>query len=176
MNKINIFNELLEKINFILQQHNIPFYLDCGTLLGCIRENKLIEYDTDVDITIHLLFWNKLKNIDFKKYNLTVTRILQNYPYKPNGNMISIKTTSSNYYCDIYANPAFPKLINGKLYNKIYPIPYNSELYLEQLYGKDWRIPSKNHADQVYHRNNGLVYSKYKHHWDNNYPIYECFF
>ena len=47
MNKINIFNELLEKINFILREHKIPFYLDCGTLLGCVRENKLIETDSE---------------------------------------------------------------------------------------------------------------------------------
>jgi len=177
MNKIHIFNELLEKISYILKENNIPFYLDCGTLLGCVRDNKLIEYDSDVDITIHLLFWNKLKNIDFSKYDLIISRIIQEYPYKPVGNMISIKTKYSNYYCDIYANPAFPKLIDGKLYDKIYPIPFNSELYLELLYGVNWRIPISNkHADEIYRRNNGLIYSQYIKYWDYNYPIFKCLF
>jgi hypothetical protein len=27
-----------------------------------------------------------------------------------NGNMISVKTEYSNFYCDIYTNPAFPQL------------------------------------------------------------------
>ena len=174
MNKIDTFIKLLEKVSYILKENNIPFYIDCGTLLGCIRNKKLIENDTDVDITTHLLFWNKLKYINFAKYDLIVTRKLEDFPYKPHGNMISVRTKYNNYYCDIATNPAFPKLSYDTLYNNIYPIPLNPELYLEQLYGKNWKIPSNKHASVIYIRNNGLVFSNYKYFWNYNYPIYKC--
>jgi phosphorylcholine metabolism protein LicD len=49
--------------------------LDCGTLLGCIREGRILSHDTDVDVTIHLSAWDKLLTaVDFPKYGLTVKR------------------------------------------------------------------------------------------------------
>lgn len=90
-NKIGLMNYLLQLVVHVLQENNIPYYLDCGTLLGCIRENGLMEKDTDVDITIHLSHWDELQAIDFHKYELTKTRTLNGYPNKPDGNMISCK-------------------------------------------------------------------------------------
>ena len=174
-NKIGLMNFLLQKTVDILNKHNIPYYLDCGTLLGCVRENSIMEKDTDVDITIHLSYWQKLNNIDFNKYDLIKTRTLSGFPDKIDGNMISVKTKFSNLYCDIYTNPAFPKL-ETKILNGIeYNIPENSDLYLQQLYG-NWKIPSRRHADTQFHRGKGLVNSQYKKYWDQNYKIYNCIF
>lgn len=172
-NKVGIMNYLLHKVVDIMDENNIPYYLDCGTLLGCIRENGLMENDTDVDITIHLSNWDKLKSIDFNKYGLLRTRTYNGFPEKADGNMISVKTKYHNIYCDIYTNPAFPKLdykiLNGKRYN----IPLNSELYLTQLYG-NWKVPSEKHASTVYHRGNGLVNSEYFKFWDKELEIFKC--
>lgn len=172
-NKVGVMNYLLHKVVDIMDENNIPYYLDCGTLLGCIRENGLMEKDTDIDITIHLSNWDKLKSIDFNKYGLKRTRTLDGFPKKEDGNMISIKTEYSNLYCDIYTNPAFPqldkKILNGKSYN----IPLNSELYLTQLYG-NWKKPSDEHATTKYHRGNGLVNSKYFKYWDKDFEIFKC--
>ena len=172
-NKVGVMNYLLHKVVDIMDENNIPYYLDCGTLLGCIRENGLMEKDSDIDVTIHLSNWDKLKSIDFNKYGLKRTRTLDGFPKKEDGNMISIKTEYSNLYCDIYTNPAFPqldkKILNGKSYN----IPLNSELYLTQLYG-NWKKPSNKHASTVYHRGNGLVKSKYSKYWDKDFEIFKC--
>jgi hypothetical protein len=172
-NKLGIMNYLLGKVVDIIDENNIPYYLDCGTLLGCIRENELMENDTDIDVTIHLSNWDKLKSIDFKKYGLERTRTLEGFPKKEDGNMISVKTEYSNFYCDIYTNPAFPqldkKILNGKSYN----IPLNSELYLTQLYG-NWKIPSNKHAITRYHRGKGLVNSEYSKYWDKDFEIFKC--
>ena len=46
-------NYLLHKVVDITNDNNIPYYLDCRTLLGCIRDNELMEKGTDIDITIH---------------------------------------------------------------------------------------------------------------------------
>ena len=91
-NKLGLMNYLLGKVVDIMDENNIPYYLDCGTLLGCIRENGFIEKDTDIDVTIHLSNWNKLKSIDFNKYGLKRTRIYNGFPDKEDGNMVSVKT------------------------------------------------------------------------------------
>ena len=171
--KVGLMNYILQKVVSVLDEHNIPYYLDCGTLLGCIRDNELMKKDTDIDVTIHLSYWDKLNAIDFNKYELKRTRTLNGYPNNTDGNMISVKTKYSNFYCDIYTNPAFPLLDSKNLNGKSYNIPLNSELYLAQLYS-NWKVPSNNHASMKYHRGNGLVNSEYSQYWDKEYEIFKC--
>jgi phosphorylcholine metabolism protein LicD len=175
--KMDIFYKMLDSISTALNENNIPFYLDCGTLLGCIREGRVLLHDTDIDITIHLSEWENLLKIDYFKYGLFVKRICKGYPNYPAGNLLSIciQNENSDYYCDIYANPAFPLLTTAKMNNKEYPVPKDPGLYLKQLYG-NWTVPSGGHADSQYHRNNGLIFSEYKKNWDLRYNIYKCKF
>jgi len=176
--KLEVFYKILDVICTMMEENNIPFYLDCGTLLGCIREGRLLKNDTDIDLTIHLSFWEKLsKMVDFSKYGLEVKKITQGFPNYDYGNMITLnlKNTNSDYYCDIYANPAFPLLDISKMNNKEYPVPKDPGLYLTQLYG-NWKVPSSIHAYTTYHRNNGLIFSEYKKNWDLKYNIYKCYF
>ena len=175
--KMNIFYKLLYAVCVMLDEEKIPYYLDCGTLLGCIREGRLLLNDTDVDITIHLSRWEKLKEIDFSKYGVVLKRKYEGFPEKYGGNLISVYLENENpeYYCDIYANPAFPKLGAALMDDILYPVPKEPELYLKQLYG-DWKVPSSGHADTEYHRNNGLILSEYKKNWDLRYNIYKCNF
>ena len=173
--KVGLMNYILQKVVNILDENNIPYYLDCGTLLGCIRENGLMKKDSDIDITIHLSYWDKLNAIDFNKYELKRTRTIKNFPDKANGNMISVKTKYSNFYCDIYTNLAFPQLDNKILNGKSYNIPLNSELYLTQLYG-NWKIPSGKHANTEYHRGKGLVNSEYSKYWNKDFEIFKSKF
>lgn len=176
--KMNIFYKMLHAVCIMLDEKQIPYYLDCGTLLGCIREGRLLLHDTDVDITIHLSRWEKLVEIDFSKYGLILKRKYEGFPNKSGGNLISVylEDETPDYYCDIYANPAFPILGAALMHNNLYPVPKDPELYLKQLYGGDWATPSSGHADTEYHRNNGLIMSEYKKNWDLRYNIYKCKF
>jgi phosphorylcholine metabolism protein LicD len=167
-NKVHLMNYLLQKVVKILNDNKIPYYLDCGTLLGCIRENELMEKDTDIDVTTHISSWKNLNAIDFNEYDLI--KIRTHTIYKNMGNMISVRPKFSNFYCDIYSNPAFPQLDNIVLNGNNYSIPINNDLYLTQLYG-NWRVPSGKHASALFHRGQGLVKSEYSKYWDKKYKI-----
>lgn len=44
--------KMLEDVCVILEEADIPYNLDAGTLLGIVRENRLLPWDTDLDIAI----------------------------------------------------------------------------------------------------------------------------
>lgn len=170
--KVEILHNILKKVCIVLKDNNIPHYIDCGTLLGCVRENSIMEHDTDVDVTVHLSMWNKLNSINFEEYGLKRTRTFKEYPP---GYLISVKLPDSDLYCDIYANPAFPKLTSKVMYGNTYPIPVNSELYLTQLYG-NWKVPDKSsgsHAKwpDLFYKDMVKKDNKYYEYWDKDYDI-----
>lgn len=44
--------QVLFTVTDILQQQDIPYYVDAGTLLGIVRDNALIPWDTDLDLAL----------------------------------------------------------------------------------------------------------------------------
>lgn len=45
-------NKMLRDVSKLLYNFEIPYVLEAGTLLGIVRENRLLPWDNDVDITI----------------------------------------------------------------------------------------------------------------------------
>jgi phosphorylcholine metabolism protein LicD len=54
--------ENLEKTIKIFEKHNIEYWGIFGTLLGSVRENKIIDYDDDIDLGIKKKDYLRLKN------------------------------------------------------------------------------------------------------------------
>lgn len=169
LDKLSLMNKLLHQVVDIMDENNIPYHLDCGTLLGCIRENGIMKKDSDVDVSIHLSYWDKLNAIDFKKYKMerkrTCTLESPEFLY-----LISVRFQNTQMYCDIYANPIFPQLDIKNMDNKNFFIPKNSDLYLTQLYG-NWRRPSGYHAawPKLWYGN--LIENTEKKYYDLNYGL-----
>jgi len=168
--KLEYMYSLLDSVVDILKAHGISYYIDCGSLLGFIREKGLLKNDSDVDVTIHLDDWERLKEIDFSSIGLLKTRQKEKY-----GRIISVRKPNKKLYCDIYANPAFPLLDTVDIVNpdgemKTYHVPVQSDLYLTLLYG-DWRKPSSKHADWPRFFYKGLLTSEYKPFFDPKYKI-----
>ncbi|NLO12335.1 MAG: LicD family protein [Candidatus Cloacimonetes bacterium] len=55
--------KMLHDVCHILDQEGIPYSLDAGTLLGVMRENRLLPWDTDMDLAVSSNNAHKLKNI-----------------------------------------------------------------------------------------------------------------
>lgn len=59
-------NKMLEDVTFILEQGKIHYVLEAGTLLGIVRENRLLPWDNDLDITIPSDYCKPLLKIRWK--------------------------------------------------------------------------------------------------------------
>lgn len=53
--------KMLHNITDVLDKHQIPYWLEGGTLLGIIRENRLLPWDNDMDISIKEEYAQKLE-------------------------------------------------------------------------------------------------------------------
>ncbi|MCK9329692.1 MAG: LicD family protein [Candidatus Cloacimonetes bacterium] len=58
--------KMLKKVCQILDENNIKYNLDNGTLLGIIREDRLLPWDNDIDITIHEKYLSQLLKLRWK--------------------------------------------------------------------------------------------------------------
>jgi len=66
--------ELFRIVAKVLNRHNIKFYLDFGTLIGAMRDGKLIPWDDDMDISL-------VDEKDFEKLPQVVKEINRRYFY-----------------------------------------------------------------------------------------------
>ena len=134
----DIMKENLKLLCTFLNKNNIDYYVDMGSLLGIIRDKKLIASDTDADITLNnyeLIDVQKLVN---KLHNESIFKVIRYIP-----SIISV--LKDNMYIDIYTCKSNLKtqLHNWDNYN--FKIPSYPEKYLEKNYG-DWKTPSSTHG------------------------------
>lgn len=141
----------LKSIKKCFDEHQLPFFLISGTLLGCIRENKLLGHDKDIDIGV----WDTHTVTQLKELikNSGCFYILPIYSQDilvvrhVNGISIDIfihyKTENDYWHAGrkcVWHNTPF-KLVPHSFLGEEYLIPENYQLYLEENYGQDWLIP-----------------------------------
>lgn len=154
---LNKVNEVLQ----ILQDAGEQPFPEGGTLLGLYRDGKLMDYDKDTDIgilvnnnddvirIINIISASKnfscpaISQLNFNKEILNISvRNKQSgvftdiFFFHKKGDFIyeGINTKTSNLY---WKYSAFD-LIKTKFNNTEYYIPNNIELYLTELFGKNW--------------------------------------
>jgi len=84
--------DIFQKAVTILNQNKVCFWLDQGTLLGCIRENRLLPWDHDIDFGVwkdqvdRELLINCFMNLGFQleniPYEMDCIHLLSNYGKK----------------------------------------------------------------------------------------------
>lgn len=84
MNDIKILEIIYLCIKYVtefLEKHNIDYCISDGTLLGCIRHNGIIPWDSDFDIMIFRDGYFKLKKLmkDFRNENFDILNISPGY-------------------------------------------------------------------------------------------------
>ena len=168
--KQNSFRQTLEDMKQILDTNKIPFHLHSGTALGAIREQQFIPHDEDIDIAI--FYKDRVSNLDSivtKNGKFELIHKLPENVKKENEIMeFSFRHLNTGVKIDIFfiieekdKYKIFsyfgicddkPKkrceFVNSKyklndiiFYDKKYKVP--EEKFLEEQYGKDWKIPKK---------------------------------
>lgn len=141
----------LSQIKHIFQKNKIEFFLISGTLLGFIRENKILGHDKDLDIGI----WD-CHNIDEVKKLIELSGTFEVLPIR------SSKVLRVRHFSSVCIDIFIHEVKNGKILhggvksvwenslfdlipiqflNGTYHIPRNYDLYLTENYGDDWKIP-----------------------------------
>lgn len=169
--------ETLIFIQKILKEKNIEFFVAFGTLLGIIREKKLLTHDIDLDIALigNKINWVLLEEVLLKNNFIKIHEFYfegeiseQSYNYK--GIVVDffhccLKNNKVYFYCferyatenyssikmystQEYSVEPFKNIIELELENNInILIPDNFEEHLRQIYGNDWKIPDKNWSE-----------------------------
>ena len=84
--------EALREVKEILDKHGIEYWLDCGTLLGAIRDRKFIPWDSDIDLGMWEKDFDKIVSIvdylrdmgfeiHFGLYHIGIIRWIRNKKY-----------------------------------------------------------------------------------------------
>jgi phosphorylcholine metabolism protein LicD len=135
-----------------MDEANITFGLIYGTLLGAVREKNFIAHDEDTDVFCFEVDRQSVLDILFKlkEVGLVVGR------YQEEEDLISF--VKNDEYIDIYffrknllgnyvSNGSYfeakylENLIEIEFLGEQFSVPWQPEVLLEKLYGKDWRVP-----------------------------------
>ena len=73
------FYRLMNRVDRLCNDHDIPYFIICGTLLGSIRHKKMIPWDNDIDIGIMKKDLEKLKSLDLQSYGIESGNLDENH-------------------------------------------------------------------------------------------------
>lgn len=164
----------MKKINEVLDKEGFKYFITYGTLLGIIREGQFMGHDNDIDMGIIYdedFSWDRLeetlRKIGMqKKHQFTLegriteqTYICENlsvdfFMYEPFDTSHQISYVYFRQETGCYEDETFEvarhitkkieKIEKVKTPKGEFSIPENSEEFLEEIYGSDWRIPQPN--------------------------------
>ena len=159
-----VYSEINNVISFLNKFKNCNYFFSCGTALGLVREGKLLDWDTDVDIDIleptELIINNIIDNMQALGYSyLRVLKKGKRYsqivfikaPYHSIDFCFWYKekyffvndVPETNIFKRSHPVKVYDKFKEIKIENIFFKIPSDTESYFKLLYGDDWRTPKK---------------------------------
>ncbi len=146
---------LLEEISTIFEHHQITFWLEGGTLLGIRRENRLLPWDNDIDISLHADQSPKLKELvsDLKNKGFRVRerRFTKTSTFFRKNDLRMIKIRSKRFFGLLKGKVCLDVFVkytdSGKTYweidnkTKFVPEKFYSEFKTIRFKNKDYPIP-----------------------------------
>lgn len=143
----------LKDFKAALEPAGVPFFLMAGTVLGYIRDGRLLEGDKDVDVGIFEADYDRPRIEDIlrssgqfqiKRVDDHADRIravhrngvwIDVFPYFTEGHRTWHAGTVARWWHEPFE--LAPYVVDGTSFM----IPADTDAYLEENYGPDWRIP-----------------------------------
>jgi len=147
---------MLRDVVEILESENIPYTLEGGTLLGIIREGRLLPWDNDLDLTITRPYCPRLLSIRWKfwlrGYRTRIRKSKKDTWYSKKGSprILKIQTTKFIFLKGVSLMDIFIKDLVGERYYwtvsektvlKSVPRPFYEKLTKLIFEGKFYNIP-----------------------------------
>ncbi len=85
---LEVAEKMLEDVTRILEKHNVRYWLDFGTLLGIVRERRLLPWDYDMDISIFEDDRQKVHDVVMPEIKKSNYRIYSRYHHIENHDVI----------------------------------------------------------------------------------------
>jgi len=159
--KVDIITKSIHDLTTLLKiEFKIDVFIAYGTLLGAIRNKKLISHDDDIDL-IYISNKSSRKEIFLERER--IAKFLENKNYRVwrhSGNFHVRKQNEASSALDIFPSwvvnnkwSVYPFIIESIDIKEILPIKQvelegyllpslnNTELFLKSIYGDKWRIP-----------------------------------
>lgn len=144
---------VLENTSKLLNELNVSHFLCCGTLLGIYRDGKLLKNDKDLDIALPWLtdrakLKEELEKKGYLYYSGDSDVWVNTYVHQSTGvpvDFFFVNRHEQSLYIGTdsevtWKHQAF-KLSDINVNGVTYKVPASTELYLEELYGENWKIP-----------------------------------
>lgn len=149
--------ELLFKVDDILKENGIPYWLTYGTLLGAYREHNFIAHDYDLDVALDIRYLDKIKPLMLShglKLKVEVhfgsweTPHNVEYRFEYNQTFIDFDFYFISDHSAYTYNPMFIENIDYQEKNKILPVivekidnPFEG-LAVFSFLGREFMVPS----------------------------------
>lgn len=162
---IDAYLDQVESVLAILRDEcGVPAFLSFGSLLGAVREGKVIAHDVDVDLGYLSAFDNP---VDVLLEGLRIERVLASHGLRPkrhNGGFLAMdlrQPDGTTRNLDVFTaflqegrlhqvNDIDTEAVEGDVLplativfeGRPMPVPARPEVFLESAYGKEWRVPN----------------------------------
>jgi phosphorylcholine metabolism protein LicD len=150
--------DLLKNVAQAFEKHGVTYWLDFGTLLGIVREGRILPWDDDMDISIFEEDREKVENIvmpEIKKRNFrTYTRYFsQEDETLIKGEIRAFRARNNRF-----------KFLRGFVKIDIFVMYRKDDFYYWYELDAKHKLPAENLAELDTIEFNGMHYSKPKNH------------
>ena len=154
---------ILINVDKICRKHNIPYWIDYGTLLGAVRHGGFIPWDDDVDICVLDRDYKKLRKC--LKEELPSNLAFQDYTTDPNAFFFYGRVRDKNSY---FYYPYFTKLKEQGLCLDIFRVNKVGSLKLKDfadfIFRRAWReihnygeVANYSYARRIFNKISGYL-------------------